>query len=128
VDLDLYARVLWRHRFLVLGGVALACALAVFSIARVTWEDGRPRLQYRSGEVWESGSRVQVTTPGFPEGSGQVDVVRLSSVAEVYAGLATSDEVMEILRKTGPLGTRFQISPSSDVHKAASAAEQVQTL
>ena len=105
MDLDLYGRVLWRHRFLVLGGVALACALAVFSIARVTWEDGRPRLQYRSDEVWESSSTLQLTQPGFPEGSVLLDVGRLSSLAEVYAVLVTSDEVMQIVRKTGPLGS-----------------------
>ncbi len=67
MDLALFAGVLWRSRLLVLAGLLIACAAAVFAVARVEFK-GNPRLVYRDPVVYQSTVQMLVTQPGFPEG------------------------------------------------------------
>ena len=67
MDLQLYARVLWRFRFVVAVGTALAIGLAFMSYYKVSFSDG-VSVTYREGEVWRSDATLFVTQPGFPWG------------------------------------------------------------
>lgn len=124
MDLQLYARVLWRFKFIFLLGLLLALALALLSTVRIT-SDG---IKYRDQELWSSSMRLLVTQSGFPEGrlyaqepplSGQdpattppaasrlgipvVDPGRFNNLAILYAELATSDPVRVLMRRDGPV-------------------------
>lgn len=124
MDLQLYFRVLWRFKFIVLLGLLLALALALLSTVRIT-SDG---IKYRDQELWSSSMRLLVTQSGFPEGrlyaqeppqpgedpattppiatqSGipVVDPGRFNNLAILYAELATSDPVRLLMRRDGPV-------------------------
>jgi hypothetical protein len=124
VDLQLYGRVLWRFRFLVTCGLALAVALAILSVARVSG-DG---LEYRKAELWKSTTRLGVTQNGFPWGRllaeeptvGEqakrlgipfADPNRLNALTVLYAELATSDPVRQLMRRDGPIGGKVTATP-----------------
>lgn len=104
MDLQLYGRVLWRHRLLLATGVALALALALLAVVRVDFREGGLAFSYRQPEIWQAGTRLLVTQRGFPEGrtgfatpeedAGSFsDPQRLSSLASYYAQLVAADEV-----------------------------------
>jgi hypothetical protein len=123
MDLQLYARVLWRFRILVGAGLVLACALATLSFASLEF-DGGPKLVPRQSEVWGSEATLLVTEPGFPLGRSVTQVYnfttdpetgrdiaeprfasegRFSELAAVYAQLATSDRVLALMLRDGPI-------------------------
>lgn len=109
MDLDLYGRVIWRFRRLVFGGVILAIALSVLSVAKVTSHG----LVYRKPEIWQSTSSVLLTQHGFPwgratlpsaevgAGSEFADPTRFASLTDLYSQFANSDQVKQILRRHG---------------------------
>jgi hypothetical protein len=124
VDFKLYARVLWRFRLLVIAGLVLALALALVSTVSV----GRNGMSYRESELWSSTLRLLVTQSGFPEGrlyaqkplkpgeeatttdeppaAGDVPVAdpnRFNALAILYAELAASDPVRQVMRRNGPV-------------------------
>lgn len=116
MDLQLYVRVIWRFKLLVLTGLLLAIGLALLSMVRVS-SDG---LQYRESELWASSTRLLVTQRGFPWGRAVADEAvieeqaeqlglrfanpdRFISLAFLYAELATSDPVRQIIREDGPI-------------------------
>lgn len=124
MDFKLYARVLWRFRLLVVAGLVLALALALLSTVRVS----REGMTYRDSELWSSSLRLLVTQSGFPEGrlyaqkpvkpgeeptteerpSAEADVPvadpnRFNSLAILYAELAASDPVRQVMRRDGPV-------------------------
>jgi hypothetical protein len=127
VDIRLYARVLWRFRFVVAVGFAVAVALAILSTVRL----GPNGLQYRQSELWSSTVRLLVTQSGFPEGRlyaqqptesdampqpgdqakqlgiPVVDPGRFNSLAILYARLATSDPILRLMSKDGPVKGRL---------------------
>jgi hypothetical protein len=125
MDLKLYFRVLWRFKWLVAGGMILAVALAILSFAAPNFSGKGPILQYRQGEQWVSYSTLFVTQEGFPWGqltSGSpgkdnpsskesADPNRFSTLAVLYAHLATSDPVRAILLKDGPLHGEIDAAP-----------------
>lgn len=126
MDLRLYARVLWRFKFLVLVGIIAAGALAVLSYARVSFAGGRPTLTYRHAVTYGSAETLLVTQQGFPEGrstfpftvtkygpiSSFADPTRFSSLADFYAYLANSDAVGALAaRKVGHDAGVFTASP-----------------
>lgn len=114
MDLQLYLRVLWRFRMLVLAGLLLALGLAFLSFVRVSLTGG-PVLSYRQAKLWESRSTLLVTQRGFPW--GQVDPAgdgtdsgiqpgepsRFAGLALVYSELAVSDSVAQIMESEGPV-------------------------
>lgn len=133
MDLELYFRVLWRFRVLVLLGLCFALALLFLSTVRVSFEGGSPNLTYRDSEQWASDVTLHVTQPGFPlgrsilddvvpvdpgdaaagsAGSGEAaptfvprygDPSRFANLAVIYAHLATSDEVLRLAQPRGRL-------------------------
>lgn len=104
MDLPLYVRVLRRFWPLVGLGIILAVGLSVFSVARV---GGKPFISYRKPAVYVSYARLFVTQPGFPWGSlnppATANPDRFTSLAILYAQLATSDPVRRIMLEHGPL-------------------------
>src|SRR5207247_6479648 len=85
---------------------------------------GGPKLSYRQGQQWVSYTTLFVTQQGFPWGrsiisqgqggsaaasagaasTGQfADPARLASLAVLYAQLASSDPVRNIMLREGPL-------------------------
>lgn len=124
MDFQLYARVLWRFKLLVLLGLMLATALATLSLVRVS-ADG---LTYRQVELWQSTTRLGVTQNGFPWGrllateptAGEqaqrlgipiADPNRLNGLTVLYAELATSDPVRQLMRRDGPIGGQIIATP-----------------
>jgi hypothetical protein len=131
VDLELYFRVLWRFRVLVLLGLTMALGLTLLSMMRVSFEGGSPKFVYRDSEQWASDVTLLVTQPGFPLGRSILDDVvpvdpgddvvpsgegneaapsfvprygdpsRFANLAVVYAHLATSDEVLRLAHPRG---------------------------
>jgi hypothetical protein len=134
VDLGLYARVIWRFRVLVAGGLVLAIVLATLSFVKPVLGSGGIKLQYRSGETFESRSTVFVTQDGFPWGRSVTpqaipatpdepeapgpkfaDPGRYASLAILYSHLANSDEVRQVILRDGPLkGTYVAAAVPSD--------------
>lgn len=119
MDLQLYARVLWQHRVLLLAGVVVATFLAALSYWR--FEAGiLPSVKPRQAEVWQSTANVLlapnnrvVPVPGYngPD--------RLAFLAGLYARLATNDEVLARIQSGGgPVGS-FIAASSVDPSRAA---------
>ena len=121
MDLALYARVAWRFRILVLVGALLGVVLATLSVGRVSLEGG-PKITSR-GEQWSSTATILVTQRGYPLGRAVYDEFervdtgapepavipkysdpsRFGTTALLYARLATSDAVRQLMRKSGPI-------------------------
>lgn len=114
MDLALYTRVLWRFRVLVIGGFILACALAFFSYARLSFAGGSPKINYRQAQTWQSQTRLLITQPGFQVGklspgnpyanstTPSAPVASqgwLASLAESYMQLGNSDAVQAMLAR-----------------------------
>jgi hypothetical protein len=133
MDLQLYARVLWRFRFVVAIGTALAIGLAFMSYYKVSFSDG-VSVTYREGEVWRSDATLFVTQPGFPwgrlgvgstdlsatEGAAQAqtpdgvrfaDPDRFVDLAMLYSYLAESDGVRRLMEKDAPLNGQIMAEP-----------------
>jgi hypothetical protein len=98
-------------------GFVLATALALLSIARVDIH-GKPYLAYRTQELWTSQSTLLVTQKQFPEGRSVfqqtipaastksqtfapqfADPNRFTALTNLYAQLATSDPVRQLMIK-----------------------------
>lgn len=125
MDFQLYARVLWRFRLLVVCGLLLATTLALLSVVRVS-SDG---LKYRQTELWKSSTRLIVTQQGFPWGRllaedpslsadaarslgiPLADPNRLNNLTILYAELATADPVRRLMRRDGPIGGKISATP-----------------
>jgi hypothetical protein len=126
MDLQLYGRVLWRFRFLVALGLILALSLALVSTVHV----GRNGMSYRQHELWSSTVRLTVTQEGFPEGRlyGQepvapgteprgglmVDPNRFNALAIYYAEMANSDQVRQVMRRSGPIAGKIIAAGARD--------------
>jgi hypothetical protein len=118
LDLTLYARVLWRFRYLAAVGIVVACALAFLAVAKVSYSGGSVHVQYRKAQVFQSSATLLVTQSGFPWGraiypyssagaatlvSPFADPGRLSGLAVIYARFAGSDDVRRLMLKEGPM-------------------------
>ena len=67
MDLNLYLRVLWRFRLIVVVGFVLAITVAFASVAKVG-ADGSLSISYRQQPTWQGTTRLFVTQQGFPWG------------------------------------------------------------
>jgi hypothetical protein len=121
MDLNLYLRVIWRFRFLVLLGIVFAVLLAGLTMFKVSFAGGSPKFTYRQHEVWQSRAVLLVTQNGFPEGrtvlpygvatiGGQqtavsrfADPARFTDLALFYSTLAQSDAVQKQVYKNPKL-------------------------
>lgn len=120
MDLHLYARVLWRFRFLVVLGLLVALALSALSLVSVSPSG----VTYRQEEVWSSSATLLVSQDGFPEGRSITEQYkfvtdettgnefaqplfsgssRFRELAALYAALATSDPAVRVITRDGPL-------------------------
>jgi hypothetical protein len=115
VDLRLYFRVLWRFRILVGVGFVLAIALALLATVRVDLSHGAPKLVYRSHETWMTSSTMLVTKAGFPIGrstdADPNDSAHLAELATIYATLASSDAVRQLMLQDGPIHGTVTAAP-----------------
>jgi hypothetical protein len=141
VDVSLYTRVLWRFKFVVLLGFIAAAALAFLSYASVSLHGSSPKIHYRQQETWQAQSTLFITQGGFPFGRSVLpvdippsstgnktlsvvpqyaDPSRFYALAMLYARLAQSDAVMQILRRSGPVTGKVVASPiyTSDASNA----------
>lgn len=127
MDLVLYARVLWRFKWITLLGFVSAVALAFLSYASVSSKG----IHYRQAETWEAQTTLLISQRGFsfgrtvlpstiPPASGDKaetvvpkfgDEGRLSGLAMLYARLATSDPVMQRILRGGPLNGNLYAAP-----------------
>ena len=115
MDTRLYLSILWRFKPLVAAGLLLAIPLAVLSFAKVSFAGGSPSLKYRQAQTWQSEAVLFVTQRGFPWGTTTpqyqpanpteglpavptADANRLSSLAVLYAQLATTHQVQRLMR------------------------------
>lgn len=141
MDLQLILRVVWRFKLLVGLGLIIAITLAALSYVRVSLVDGKPSTEYRQAEQWESLSTLFVTSRGFPWGESGAqkadpvtdpndpaaaqqqdqqpppvaetgpDPAHLVSLAALYVRLATSDPVLEVMKRDGPVDGILQAFP-----------------
>lgn len=136
MDLQLFARVLWRFRFLALIGLGVAIAAAFLLFVRVELDpSGEPKLIYREYEEWEATTTLLVTQQGFPWGRSILDTSaddltettiepdpakasqqfadssRFSTLALLYARLATSAAVRDLMLGDGPVAGEIEASP-----------------
>jgi hypothetical protein len=128
MDLQLYARVLWRFRALLVLGLILAASLAFLSYVKVSFDGGVPELSYRDAEEWSSETTLFVTQQGFQYGRVAepylpsdeeaglppiplADPDRLAMLTALYARLANSDEVRALIRRDGPLNGFLDFEP-----------------
>jgi capsular polysaccharide biosynthesis protein len=123
MDLRLYGSVLWRFRVVVAIGLVVACILTVLSVARVSFAHGF-KLSYRHPAQWASTSTLWVTQAGFPVGRSVYDKFlpgpgttlvpqyndpsRFADYATIYANLVSSDQVLGILEREGPVDGSIQ--------------------
>ncbi|MCP9485252.1 MAG: hypothetical protein MSC30_05300 [Gaiellaceae bacterium MAG52_C11] len=134
MDLRLYSRVILRFWFLLFLGIVVAFALALLSYYNVSFTGSSPKLTPRAEEVWQSQATLFLTEPGFPAGRRNLDVVPVviggevvlqnaqnrpdayTALASLYAKLAQSDEVGELMRNDGrgALTGDFSVIPAAD--------------
>lgn len=102
MDMKLLGRALWRFKWITTAGLVLAFGLTF--ITTFTVRNGH--LAYRASAKWVSYSQVFVTQQGFPWGAlkapASSESGRLTSLALVYANLADSDPVKQLVTEMGP--------------------------
>ena len=112
MSLQLYTRVLWRFRYLVLCGFIIATALAVVSYAHVSFSGGHARLTPRKAEVWNAETRLLLAPHGFPQGAyaqpnsptgPSFNPDYLATLAVTYAEYAGSDAVRRLALRNSPV-------------------------
>ena len=143
MDLLLFVRVLWGHKLVLFSGLVLAVALSTLSYVRIDIHDPT-NLQYRQKQQWASYTTLFVTQQGFPWGSlgnqtgttttsanktansTPVDPARLISLAVIYSQLIPSDQVLSIMRQSGPINGTVIAAPAhrSGQHERRAAADQ----
>ena len=134
MDLRLYLRVLRRFWPITILGILLAVGLAFLAYVRVDYSEGKVDLTYRGSEQWVAYTTLMITRDGFPWGSAGVpnpqvipstvppvnapknengteptadtyaDPTWFSQLAVLYARMADSDPVQQIIETDGPLG------------------------
>jgi hypothetical protein len=127
MDLQLYFRVLWRFRLLTALGLLIALLLALLSIVRIDTSNAFG-LEYREPEQWASRATVLVTEKKFPLGRSVFEEViqptttdrpktyapqfappsRFTELANIYAELAMSDPVRQLMLRDGPVRGAIQ--------------------
>jgi hypothetical protein len=118
MDLALYARVLLRHKPVVICGLVLAIALAVLTKmgSTVVWQSQRTVFVTQQGFPWGR-AIVNVPTPGPASGKTNAwgppsaDPNRFISLAILYSHLANSDQVRKIMLKQGKIEGKYEAAP-----------------
>ena len=107
-------------------GLTAAVALSFFSFAKLDLSSGSPNVKQRGKEQWASYSTIFVTQKGFPWGrvngdpnavapsqaqGGFANPSRYIGLAAIFANLADSDQVRQVLRRSGPLYGKIEAAP-----------------
>lgn len=111
MDIELYGRVIWRHKLIVVLGLFVAIALATLSYVRIG-TDGK--ITYRDAQTWASYETISVTQPGFAEGrlSEQgSSPMRLASLAILYSKYIDADGVRQRIWPTGAHHESVEAAP-----------------
>jgi capsular polysaccharide biosynthesis protein len=127
MDFRLFFNVIWRFKYLVAVGLTLACTLSFLTVFKVDPHG----LRYRQQQTWADTARVLVTSPA----NGQ-DPTQL---AQVYATLATSDQVTEeaksrhrirgsLLADFGYINRTSTVLPTISVTAISATPEHAATL
>lgn len=135
MDVQVAGSVLWRFRFIVVLGLAVALIGGLVAYVRVGFDDGlRPTFSYREDQVFGSEAILFVTQKGFPWGRSVIvppgestapegstsrasteqefaDASRFGTLAMLYATLATSDPVRRIMLRDGPIDGEVKAAP-----------------
>lgn len=142
MDLRHHIGVWFRWKWLLIFGVLIACALAVFVSFRLSFKDG-PDLKWRGNAQYSATSRVFITQPGFPWGRvtlqsvvprstrrGKVgkridfaDPARFGSLAVIYSYLIQSDQIRQLIH---PVPDPDQISAISQATGSGDALPLLQ--
>ena len=111
MDLALFARVIWRHKLVLVLGAVLAILLGLLSYVRVG-TDGT--ITYRDSQSWVSYETVAVTQPGFTEGrlnDSGADPNRLTLLATIYSHYIDTDAVQNQIWPSGAKGESVEAAP-----------------
>jgi len=111
MDIELYARVIWRHKWVVAVGFLVAVALSVLSYVRVSTSG---KISYRDPETWVSYETVSVTQPGFTEGrlyETGAQPSRLTLLATLYSKYIDADGVQHRIWPGGAHGESVEAAP-----------------
>jgi hypothetical protein len=129
MDVMLFLRVLWRYKWLTLGGVLLGAALAVLAYGQPSFSGGKPTIVPRGAEVWESQSELLITQPSFPYGRADEqftggstgapavpvgDVNHMAALGPIYAALGRSDTFLRRIHKLTPVPGKVTASDVAD--------------
>ncbi len=110
MDLQLYARVIWRFKWLVALGVIVAFSLSVLSVFQVSLKS--PHLKARSVEQWKSTETLLVKPPGAPwlglNYSKNADPQKYSTLGTILVQFVMSDEVRRLINQAWPL-TKYDV-------------------
>jgi len=106
MDLPGLGKALWRFKWVSIGGFMLACLLAVYATARISFSG----ISYRTPVIYTAETKILVTQAGFPLGrtilsttptgrskTQYADPGRFVQLAGVYATLADSDQIQRKL-------------------------------
>jgi hypothetical protein len=116
MNLHRHLSILWRFRFILVGGVVLGILLGILALFQVTSSG----LAWRAQQTWSSQSTLYVTQPGFPDGRvvlgggdptvpaeqqanrGEqfADPSRFANLAVVYSSFIQSDRVRTMMNPT----------------------------
>jgi len=110
MDIELFGRVIWRHKVVVLIGLVLAVGLAFLSYVRVD----RHGITYRDAETWVSYETVSVTQAGFTEGrlnATGAEPSRLTLLAVLYSKYVDADGVRNRIWPNGSHGESIEAAP-----------------
>jgi|SRR5471030_1105309 len=111
MDLALFARVIWRHKLVLVLGAVLAILLGLLSYVRV---GPGGKITYRDSQSWVSYETVSVTQPGFTEGNVDptgADPTRLTLLATLYSHYIDTDAVQKQIWPAGAHGERIEAAP-----------------
>src|SRR5436305_527864 len=103
MDIELYGRVIWRHKLIVSSGLLLALALAAFSFLRIDSHG----VSYRQTQRWVSYETISVTQPGFTEGrlnDTGANPARLALLAVLYSKYVDNDAIRHAIWPRGAHG------------------------
>src|SRR2546423_1707688 len=121
MDIELYGRVIWRHKLVVGIGLLLALALATLSYAKVSAKG----IAYRDSQQWVSYETLSVTQPGFMEGrlnASGADPSRLTLLAVLYAKYVDADPVQRAIWPNGPQHESVEAAPVMAVSGSSSSS------
>ena len=103
-------------------GLAAALLLTVLSVVRVSPSG----ISYRSTQTWSNQATLVLTQKGAPElrsvlpsspsgSSSLADTSRFAGLIDVYATMATSDPVMQVLKRRGLIDAQNLVSGANPI-------------